>query len=497
MPRRFFAGIDALIGRYRATPRAWRRPDARLRSRLLVDRRSSNRSLEQRPVDRREVAPHGRHLSRSGAPAFRRTRPRREGIRFVRSRPTLMALAGLPPGKGIDVAHCPARPRHRCRPWITRHTMCARSPLPAPRPRARWTRIRSPEVARARLHRGRRSSQGGASMRRARPGPTTTRGSSCRRSGNKAEAIKGLRERADCRPQPCVRDVEPEQPAVRRRRRSRSLRRPPRSCVRRRAAGRQKIFDRSGHRLSTRGSGRSQREAAGERARLKTGRRRSMAVQRAVSYRAGRLRAGASDIEKAARLDDGIRPSTQSLGVARLCAGDRDAARTALRRSLELDPAQPAVRDSLKKLGGRYPLIHEAPIAGQILLTIGLTLTIYASGQQVRHAEIDRQTALTHLRAGQDALEMERFEVAEQRIPGSDPAESAPRVRTLRARSGVHGDEAIRARRRRVRELPQSLSAQRGPRVRKRRLVVRPPPGRSDSEQARGTAGASEGPGDV
>jgi tetratricopeptide (TPR) repeat protein len=54
-----------------------------------------------------------------------------------------------------------------------------------------------------------------------------------------------------------------------------------------------------------------------------------------------------------------------------------------------------------------------------IPLTISLTLTLtlasnLASGHQVRLAEVDRQTALTHLRAGQDALAGERFDDAER-----------------------------------------------------------------------------------
>ena len=62
---------------------------------------------------------------------------------------------------------------------------------------------------------------------------------------------------------------------------------------------------------------------------------------------------GASDIEKAARLDSRNPAVHAALGLARLCSGDRDAARKALLRSLELDPSQPAVRDYVKKLGGR------------------------------------------------------------------------------------------------------------------------------------------------
>jgi Flp pilus assembly protein TadD len=42
-----------------------------------------------------------------------------------------------------------------------------------------------------------------------------------------------------------------------------------------------------------------------------------------------------------------------SLGVARLCSGDRSAARQALERSLALDPAQPKIRQYLREAGGK------------------------------------------------------------------------------------------------------------------------------------------------
>ena len=60
-----------------------------------------------------------------------------------------------------------------------------------------------------------------------------------------------------------------------------------------------------------------------------------------------------SDIEKAARLDSRNAAVHVSLGLAHMCSGDRDDARKALLRSLELDPSQPVVRDYVRKLGGR------------------------------------------------------------------------------------------------------------------------------------------------
>jgi Tfp pilus assembly protein PilF len=60
---------------------------------------------------------------------------------------------------------------------------------------------------------------------------------------------------------------------------------------------------------------------------------------------------GVSDIEKAVRLSPRDAPAHASLGIARLCSGDTTGASAALRRSLELDPAQPAVRQYLQKIG--------------------------------------------------------------------------------------------------------------------------------------------------
>jgi tetratricopeptide (TPR) repeat protein len=58
-------------------------------------------------------------------------------------------------------------------------------------------------------------------------------------------------------------------------------------------------------------------------------------------------------------------------------------------------------------------MLRAAPLA--IGVTLAMTLaTTPASGQQARLPEVDRQTALTHLRAGQDALALERFETAER-----------------------------------------------------------------------------------
>jgi Flp pilus assembly protein TadD len=41
-----------------------------------------------------------------------------------------------------------------------------------------------------------------------------------------------------------------------------------------------------------------------------------------------------------------------SLGLARMCAGDTAGARRDLRRSLDLNPEQPTVREFVRKLGG-------------------------------------------------------------------------------------------------------------------------------------------------
>ena len=125
-----------------------------------------------------------------------------------------------------------------------------------------------------------------------------------------------------------------------------------------------------------------------------------------------------------------------------------------------------------------------------VLLTIGLSLTApLVSGQQVRLTR-SRSTGGAHApssRAGSHGTRTLRSRGA--RVSRRHPAESASRARALWTRPGIDGDEEVRARRRRVRKLPQSLSGQRGggsgwPRH------LRASPRRSDSEQARGASRA-------
>ena len=59
----------------------------------------------------------------------------------------------------------------------------------------------------------------------------------------------------------------------------------------------------------------------------------------------------AADFERAERLAPTSAPAYASEGVARLCAGDKGAARRAFTRSLEIDPNQPKVREFLQTLG--------------------------------------------------------------------------------------------------------------------------------------------------
>jgi Flp pilus assembly protein TadD len=56
-------------------------------------------------------------------------------------------------------------------------------------------------------------------------------------------------------------------------------------------------------------------------------------------------------MEKAVRLEPSNPAVYASLGLARMCAGDIAGARRDLLRSLDLNPAQPAVRDYVRKLG--------------------------------------------------------------------------------------------------------------------------------------------------
>jgi len=62
----------------------------------------------------------------------------------------------------------------------------------------------------------------------------------------------------------------------------------------------------------------------------------------------------AADFARAERLAPTSAPAYASEGVARLCAGDKGAARRAFTRSLEIDPNQPKVREFLQTLGGRH-----------------------------------------------------------------------------------------------------------------------------------------------
>jgi Flp pilus assembly protein TadD len=61
---------------------------------------------------------------------------------------------------------------------------------------------------------------------------------------------------------------------------------------------------------------------------------------------------GVSDMEEAVRLEPANPAIYASLGLARMCAGDVAGARRDLRRSLELNPEQPSVREYMRKLGG-------------------------------------------------------------------------------------------------------------------------------------------------
>ena len=59
----------------------------------------------------------------------------------------------------------------------------------------------------------------------------------------------------------------------------------------------------------------------------------------------------ASDFQKAEALQPRNASAFASEGLARLCSGDRGAARTAFARSLSLDPNQPKIREFMNTLG--------------------------------------------------------------------------------------------------------------------------------------------------
>jgi len=65
-----------------------------------------------------------------------------------------------------------------------------------------------------------------------------------------------------------------------------------------------------------------------------------------------RCREAAADFAKVTQLTPGNAVAHASLGLARICMGDAAGAASSLRRSLEIDPNQPQVRQALAQLGG-------------------------------------------------------------------------------------------------------------------------------------------------
>ncbi|HEX7184827.1 MAG TPA: tetratricopeptide repeat protein, partial [Thermoanaerobaculia bacterium] len=61
-------------------------------------------------------------------------------------------------------------------------------------------------------------------------------------------------------------------------------------------------------------------------------------------------RAALADFEEAARLGPSLPLAHASVGLARLCLGDPERAASAFRRSLEIDPDQPEIRQALESL---------------------------------------------------------------------------------------------------------------------------------------------------
>jgi Flp pilus assembly protein TadD len=64
---------------------------------------------------------------------------------------------------------------------------------------------------------------------------------------------------------------------------------------------------------------------------------------------AGDCRGASRDFERAIALAGDNPGAHSALGLARLCAGDRAGARAEFERSLQIDPAQPVVRDYLER----------------------------------------------------------------------------------------------------------------------------------------------------
>ena len=192
--RGVLAAVDDLIGVPRAGGAAGSRPDARLRPRLSW---SDDRPRQYRASRGDRSAWHRKNgIYLLWGPASRRGR-RAEARYGSQVAPTLMALAGLPPGTGIDVAPLPGAPA-TSRPAVDYAARYVR-PKPAAGSAATRTveRTHSQDCARSATSAPRKH-------RRRRLDATRSAGSYNNeglvlRARARRRRPQGLRERADCR----------------------------------------------------------------------------------------------------------------------------------------------------------------------------------------------------------------------------------------------------------------------------------------------------------
>ena len=350
VPRGYFAVIDQLIGRYRATAE-------RLGAVLMLASDHGFSWIDDRPT---QVSSNAQATAAKwhrkdgiyllwgrGIPA-KDVRSEKSTVRQVA--PTLMALAGLPPGKGIDVPPLPGPPTLSHSPVdYAAHYVRA---TPAAGPATRTVDEDTLAKLRALGYIGAAESSHGRRLDGTRSaGSYNNEGLIRQTQGEKAEAAKAFENALIVDPNLAsamwnlsdllfADGVELD--------RSDAL------LVRAFGSGlpegKKYLIGRA---IGYQRNGRVDRSVKLLEEALKIKPEDAEIWLFSGRYRVeqGDCAGGVSQMEKAARLAPANPSVYASMGLARLCAGDTAGARKDLLRSLELDPAQPAVRQYLKKLG--------------------------------------------------------------------------------------------------------------------------------------------------
>jgi tetratricopeptide (TPR) repeat protein len=353
VPRRYFAAIDGLLGRYRTL--------AEQRGAILmlasdhgfswIDDRPTQLSSNAQSTAAKWHRTEGIYLL--WGPGVQASTARTKGNTVRQVAPTLIALAGLPPGKGIDVSALPGTPAPPLPPidyaaYYVRAKPAAQASTPRPVDEDTLARLRALGYVGSA-----ESSQGRKVDPTRSAGSYNNEGLILQSQRKKAEAIQAFENALIVDPNFASAmwnlsdllfegDADPD--------RSDAL------LVRAFAAGLpQGTKFLIGRAIGYQRAGRVDRslKLLENALRLKPEEAEVWLFSGRYRIEKGDCAAAASDIEKAVRLDARNPAAHASLGLARLCAGDADAARTALRRSLDLDPSQPTVREYLKKLGTR------------------------------------------------------------------------------------------------------------------------------------------------